>query len=69
MLEVFEKGDFVAVSFSGEDESTVFLPFSGDIMLASKESVSGLAAGRKDKPPCTLILQETLRHLGADSDS
>lgn len=69
MLEIFDKGDVVAITFSSEEESAVFLPFSGDILLASKESVSGLSLGKQNITPCTQALQETLIHLGADSFS
>lgn len=41
-VNVIESTDFIAVRFSDEQESVIFLPYSGEVLVSSSESVTNL---------------------------
>lgn len=41
-IDVIDEADFVAVRFSDEQESVLFLPCSGEVLIASSDAVSKL---------------------------
>lgn len=62
-LDVIEGTDFIAVNFSDEQESVLFLPHSGEVLVASSESVANLGLTDCDSAQS---LQQMLSLLGVD---
>ena len=62
----FESNALIAAAFGGEDEAVVFLPASGDVLIASEESVSHLCGSRVEMPDSAKELREFLLQLGVD---
>lgn len=63
VLNIIEGADFIAVNFSDEQESVLFLPHSGEVLVASSESVANL--GFTDSHSVQ-SLQQMLTLLGVD---
>lgn len=65
-VDVVEGTDFIAVRFSDEQESVLFLPCSGEVLVSSSEAVSKLAS-----PDCysAQSLLQMLSLLGVEINS
>lgn len=63
LLDIVEGTDFIAVKFSDEQESVLFLPNSGEVLVTSSESVAnlGLAECNSARP-----LRQMLSLLGVE---
>ena len=62
-IDVVEGTDFIAVRFSDEQESVIFLPCSGEVLVSSSEAVAKLGS-----PDCysAQSLQQMLSLLGVE---
>jgi hypothetical protein len=62
-IDVVEGTDFIAVRFSDEQESVLFLPCSGEVLVSSSEAVAKLGS-----PECypAQPLQQMLSILGVE---
>ncbi len=64
-LRTIDSGDFVGITFDDEEDSVVFLPYSGEVLLVSSGALHGLSNSNEFQAnQQSSELADFLDHLG-----
>jgi len=62
-VKISELIDFVSACYENEEEGVVFLPYSGEVLIASSQSINDLLLSDFETPECQTLCS-TLEYLG-----
>lgn len=64
-LRTIDSGDFIGITFDDEEDSVVFLPYSGEVLLVNSRALHGLSNSNEFQAnQQSSELADFLDHLG-----